>query len=58
MNEYEKRKQAAREKAIAWQSEFAGRNYSYGELAECQAYFTRLGKRFGLTREFQENGII
>lgn len=58
MNEYQKRKNAAREKAIAWQADFENHNYSWGELAEWGDYFTRLAKRYGLTEEFRENGII
>lgn len=58
MNEYQKRKNAAREKAITWQHDFENHNYSYGELAEWSSYFEKLGKRYGLTEEFRENGII
>ena len=58
MNEYQKRKNAAREKAIAWQHDFENHNYSYGELTACGDYFAKLGKRCGLTEEFRESGII
>ena len=58
MTDYQKRKAAAREKAIDWQYNFPNHNYSYGELAEFGEKFTKLAKRFGLTREFKENGII
>lgn len=58
MNEYQKRKNAAREKAIAWQHDFENHNYSYEELAEWSSYFEKSGKRYGLTEEFKENGII
>ena len=58
MNEYQKRKNAARQKAIEWQHDFENHNYSYGELADWGDYFAKLGKRYGLTKEFRENGII
>lgn len=58
MNTYQKRKEAAREKAIAWQHEASQRSMSYAELYEAGAYFEKLGKRYGLTEEFRENGII
>lgn len=58
MNSYQKRKNAAREKAIAWQRDFESHNYSYGELAEWSSYFEKLGKIYGLTEEFKESGII
>lgn len=49
---YQQGKERARERAIGWQ------HYSYGELAEWADVFERLGKRYGLIREFKENGII
>ena len=36
MNNYQQRKEAARQKAIAWQVDFAERSMSYEELAESQ----------------------
>lgn len=58
MKTYKERKEAAREKAIEWQRTFEEHNYSWGELVEWNAYFEALGKRYGLTDEFRENGII
>lgn len=58
MKTYQERKAAAREKAIQWQNDFENHNYSYGELAQWQQYFEKLAKRYGLTEEFTENGII
>ena len=57
MNYYE-RKERARQKAIEWQMEAAEKDYSYGELIEIQAYFTKIGKYYGLLTEFRENAII
>ena len=57
MNNYQKRKETARQKAIDWQSEASEQNLSYGELAEAGDYFYRLGKRYGLLKEFRMNGI-
>lgn len=37
---------------------FDNHNYSYGELAYFQDYFERLGRRYGLIKEFKENAII
>ena len=57
--EYQKKKARAVEMAQDFQSSFAeGRQWSYGELAEVQKRFEKLGKRYGLLREFRENGII
>lgn len=58
MTNYEKRKDAARQKAIDWQYEASQKNLSYGELAFFVNYFTKLARRYGLTREFRENAII
>jgi hypothetical protein len=55
---YQQLKQAAREAAIDWQDWQAEQNLSYGELAEDQERFEKLGRRYGLIREFRENAII
>lgn len=54
---YAERKAAAEQEAIEWLSDFANHNYSYDELAEWADYFRKLGKKYGLLREFRENGI-
>lgn len=43
---------------IDWQSDFADHNYSYGELAYFSDYFETKARRYGLVKEFKENGII
>lgn len=58
MNAYQKAKERARNKAMEWQNDFCEHNYSYGELVYWQDYFERLGRVYGLTREFKENGVI
>ena len=57
MSSYQERKEAARQKAIEWQGNYAERSMSYEELAESQAYFERIGRRYGLLTEFRENAI-
>ena len=54
---YENRKAEVREEAIEWQADFSNHNYSYGEIAYYAEHFRRLGKRYGLLREFKENCI-
>ncbi len=54
---YNRGKEAARQKAIEWQYNAETQDYSYGELADWAAYFERLGRRYGLLREFRENAI-
>lgn len=58
VQEHTRAKERAREQAKQWQSETAARSLSWGELADAAARFQRLGRRFGLLREFRENGII
>lgn len=58
MNKYQRAKENARNKAMEWQSDFYNHDYSYGELACYGNYFNRLAKRYGLVKEFKENGII
>lgn len=52
-----KGKDKIRLEAINFQKTFCI-NPSYSELVEAQAYFEKQGKRYGLLREFRENGII
>lgn len=54
---YAIRKAEVEEEAIKWQADFCNHNYSYEELAYWEDHFTRLGKRYGLLREFKENAI-
>lgn len=58
MNQYQIKKEKVRQEAINWQLDFENHNYSYGELSYYGEYFTKLAKRFGLVKEFRENGII
>lgn len=55
---YSENKAKLREEAIQWQKDFSKHNYSYSEIAQKQDYFERKAKRFGLVKEFKENGII
>ena len=58
MNKYQKGKEKARNEAIDWQADFDNHNYSYGELAYFSDYFETKARRYGLVKEFKENGII
>lgn len=58
MTLYRRYKANAEYSAIEWQNDFANHNYSYGELAEWQAHFEKLARRYGLLKVFRENGII
>ena len=57
MTDYQKRKEAARQSAQEWQSEAARLTLSYEGLIITTAHFEKLGRRYGLLREFRENGI-
>lgn len=54
---YAEKKEAIRNKAIEYQLTFEENNYSWGEVAEKEAYFEKQGRRYGLLREFRENAI-
>ena len=58
MKTYRERKEAAREEAIEYQFNFGEQSYTWSELAEATGYFEKIGKRYGLLKEFRENGII
>lgn len=55
---YAERKENARQRAIKWQAWQAEQVLDWDEYANFESYFTRLGKRYGLVREFRENAII
>ena len=54
---YAERKENARQIAIDWQLNESDYPYSYGGMALLTNYFYRLGKRYGLLKEFRMNGI-
>ena len=58
MNKYQASKERVRNKTIEWQYDFDNHNYSWGELIWFYDYFEKMAKRYGLVREFRENGII
>lgn len=56
-NGYQQKKAAARQKAVDWQLGFPEKSWSWEELFLAQAYFEKLGRRYGLLGEFRENCI-
>ena len=54
---YQDRKNDLYEKALTWCNAGRVANWSYSELAEIQSFFEENGKRYGLIKEFHENGI-
>ena len=56
-NSYNRLKETARTEAIEWQLTSQDEPMSYSELAEVGEHFYTLGKRYGLLKEFRENGI-
>lgn len=56
-NKYQAAKEKVRHEAMAWQNDFSNNNYSYEEIAHFTTHFEQLGKKYGLLREFRENGI-
>lgn len=55
---YQEKKADVRQKAINFQQVFSECDFSYSEIIEYQDYFLKQGKRYGLLKEFRENGII
>lgn len=58
MKTYVERKAQAAEEARQWQLNFGNESHSYAELLTAQNRFAKLAKRYGLVKEFRENGII
>ena len=54
---YRELKERARQAAIDWQNDNIDFQYSYEGLITLQNYFYKSGKRYGLLKEFRENGI-
>lgn len=50
-------KEETRQKAIEWQNVFDNQDYCWGDIAGINDHFYKLGKRYGLLKEFRENGI-
>ena len=48
----------ARQLAIEWQADASQENYDTLDLIEWHEKFIYLGKKYDLTEEFKENGII
>jgi len=53
----EKARAALRDFAVCWQGAFPYFDYSYQELCYYQDFFEEYGKKYGMLREFRENGI-
>ena len=59
MLKYQLKKQRARDLAIDWQLNNAGKpGQSWQWCAEWAARWERIGRKYGLLKEFKENGII
>ena len=58
MTYYQNRKEEVRQEAIDWQLDFENQNYYWSDIVYWGDYFYKLGKRYGLLKEFRENGII
>jgi hypothetical protein len=52
------KKSVLRSLAIEWQALFNEQAYSWEDVIEWQAFFEEYGKKYGLIKEFRENGII
>ncbi len=57
MNAYQKAKERARDMAIDFSNAFGQMDLSWAEIAYYGYKFERLGRRYGLLREFRENGF-
>ena len=58
MNRYGRGKEKARQKAQEWQNSASAGVCAWSDIANGAEMFRRIGKRYGLTKEFRENGII
>ena len=54
---YATKKAIARQEAIDWQNDLFRDNRSYEEMQRAAEHFEKLGRRYGLLKQFRENGI-
>lgn len=54
---YNEMKGTIRQRAQEWQMKSGERNLSYHDINRAGNYFARMGRRYGLLREFRENAI-
>ena len=55
---YQDKKNIARATAQSWQDSFSCFCYSWDDLANWANFFEYIGEKFGLIKEFRENGIL
>lgn len=55
---YQQRKEEVVQQAIEWQHNFSNEVKDYNTLFEEQLKLRNLAQRYGLIKEFKENGII
>lgn len=55
---YRKKKSLAKQLAADWQQQNINKTHSWRWCCEWYARFEKIAKKYGLTREFRENGII
>ena len=55
---YESKKAIARNIAIEWQNNFCNFRYDFFDLSNWCDFFEEIGRKYGLLKEFRENGIL
>ncbi len=53
-----KTEEEARQQAIDWQSNFSNKSMSWQEVMDAGEHFEKVAKKFKLTNEFKEEGIL
>ena len=56
--QYQKRKERLRQEAIYHQRQASELNLAWWDICEYQEYLKTEAKKYGLIKEFKENGII
>lgn len=58
MNYYQKKKEELRQEAIEHQRQLINKNLSWWDICDYQEHLETKAKKFGLLKEFHENGVI
>ena len=57
MSKYGETKEKIRQQAIEYQEDFEKQDYCWSDLHIYQQYFEDKARKYGLVKEFRENGI-
>ena len=55
---YKEKKEKARQFAMNWQNNFYKMTYDWQAVIQWNERWQKIGRKYGLVKEFKENGVI